>query len=69
MDRIKKAGGSVSFGRVNGGLNLSRALGDMEYKTNSSLKAEEQMISPLPDIIKLKNENIDFIIMGCDGIW
>lgn len=28
FDRIKKAGGSVSFGRVNGGLNLSRALGD-----------------------------------------
>lgn len=28
-DRIKKAGGEVSFGRVNGNLNLSRALGDL----------------------------------------
>lgn len=29
IERIKKAGGTVSFGRVNGGLNLSRALGDL----------------------------------------
>lgn len=27
------------------------------------------MITAKPDIIKIKNENIDFIIMGCDGIW
>lgn len=29
LDRIKKAGGEVSFGRVQGNLNLSRALGDL----------------------------------------
>ncbi len=29
LDRIRKAGGEVSFGRVNGNLNLSRALGDL----------------------------------------
>ena len=27
------------------------------------------MITAKPDIKKIKNENIDFIIMGCDGIW
>jgi serine/threonine protein phosphatase PrpC len=27
------------------------------------------MITANPDISKTKNENIDFIIMGCDGIW
>lgn len=32
LDRINKAGGTVSYGRVNGGLNLSRALGDLQYK-------------------------------------
>jgi serine/threonine protein phosphatase PrpC len=68
LDRITKAGGSVSFGPVNGGLNLSRALGDLEYK-KGNLKPEEQMITANPDITKVKNENIDFIIMGCDGIW
>lgn len=35
LDRITKANGSVSYGRVNGGLNLSRALGDLEYKKGS----------------------------------
>ena len=58
----------MSFGRVNGGLNLSRALGDLEYK-KGSLSPAEQMITANPDITKVKNENIDFIIMGCDGIW
>lgn len=29
LDRITKAGSNVSEGRVNGGLNLSRALGDL----------------------------------------
>ena len=31
--RIKAAGGFVTEGRINGGLNLSRAIGDMNYKT------------------------------------
>lgn len=38
--RIKKAGGTISDGRVNGNLNLSRALGDLEYKTNKNLSEE-----------------------------
>ena len=29
LERIQKAGSTVSEGRVNGGLNLSRALGDL----------------------------------------
>ena len=31
--RITRAGGFVTDGRVNGNLNLSRALGDLEYKS------------------------------------
>lgn len=34
LERIRKAGGKVTMdGRVNGGLNLSRAIGDHAYKT------------------------------------
>ena len=69
MERIEKAGGIVTYGRVNGNLNLSRALGDLEYKNNKEMGPECQMITADPDISKTKNENIDFIIMGCDGIW
>lgn len=71
MERITKAGGRVTLdGRVNGGLNLSRAIGDHAYKTNRDLKAEEQMISALPDIKKVTiTDKDEFMILACDGIW
>lgn len=72
MERIVKAGGKVTAdGRVNGGLNLSRALGDHSYKKNTELPAEEQMISALPDIktASLDLEKDEFMILACDGIW
>jgi len=69
-ERISKAGGYISEGRVNGGLNLSRAIGDLSYKMNKSLKQEEQIISCEPDIKKIMiTKDIDFILMGCDGIF
>ena len=68
--RISKAGGFIIEGRVNGNLNLSRALGDLEYKKNPSLKPQEQLISAYPDIVThtIKAEDA-FLVMGCDGIW
>ena len=48
LKRIEKAGGWVSDGRVLGNLNLSRGLGDSEYKLNENLKPEEQIISAFP---------------------
>lgn len=72
MERIVKAGGKVTAdGRVNGGLNLSRALGDHAYKQNVELSPQEQMISALPDVrhITIKPETDEFMILACDGIW
>ncbi len=68
-NRIYKAEGWVSDGRIKGNLNLSRSLGDMEYKTNKKLKPEEQMITAYPEIEEDSIDNIDFIILACDGIW
>ena len=48
--RIEKAGGFVSEGRVNGNLNLSRALGDLEYKSDKKLNEEEQLIIAVPEV-------------------
>jgi len=69
-NRITRAGGFIIEGRVNGNLNLSRALGDLEYKKNTTLKPEEQLISAMPDVVKrpIKPEDT-FLVMGCDGIW
>uniref|UniRef100_A0A182YKV2 protein-serine/threonine phosphatase n=1 Tax=Anopheles stephensi TaxID=30069 RepID=A0A182YKV2_ANOST len=71
FERIEKAGGRVTLdGRVNGGLNLSRAIGDHGYKMNKSLPPEAQMISALPDIEKITiGPEDDFMVLACDGIW
>lgn len=58
FNRIKAAGGFVTEGRVNGNLNLSRAMGDFEYKglidTNSQKlyckEPEKAIISVVPDL-------------------
>jgi protein phosphatase 1G len=72
MERIIMAGGKVTAdGRVNGGLNLSRALGDHTYKKNKDLLPEDQMISALPDIntVTIDPEQDEFMVLACDGIW
>ena len=70
LKRIEKAGGWVSDGRVLGNLNLSRSLGDSEYKIDDKLKPDEQIISPLPDIkIENLNKDCDFCVIACDGVW
>ena len=51
-------------------MNLSRSLGDLEYKQNKRLSAEEQMITAYPDVV-IENlaDDCDFMIIGCDGVW
>jgi len=68
--RIQKAGGYVVDGRINGNLNLSRALGDLEYKKNPDLKNNEQLIIAVPEIKQRQVSSDDeFLLIGCDGIW
>ena len=40
-----------------------------EYKKQNNLRPEEQIITANPDLKKIENKGLDFIIMGCDGIW
>lgn len=73
-ERIVAAGGFVSeiggICRVNGNLSLSRAIGDLRYKTNTELDPAAQIITAEPDIkaIELIEED-DFMVLACDGIW
>lgn len=67
--RIVKAGGYVSEGRVNDNLNLSRAIGDLEYKKNTEFQPEEQIISAFPVIVERELDGDQFLVIGCDGIW
>jgi len=68
--RIINAGGFVEDNRVNGVLNLSRSLGDFEYKLNDKLKADKQLVISLPDVkIEKITPDVDFMVIACDGIW
>ncbi len=68
--RVLKSGAIITGYRINGMLNLTRAIGDLRFKTNANLKGYEQSVISLPEITKIEDtDGIDFIIMGCDGVW
>lgn len=72
--RIEAAGGYLEDtpggARVNGNLNLSRAIGDLEYKKRDDLPPEQQVICSTPDVlIKERDPDDEFVILACDGIW
>jgi protein phosphatase 1G len=70
-ERIERAGGQVVCGRINYGINVSRAFGDHLYKRNSSLPPKEQMIIAWPDVVveQLKPKKDEFMVLICDGVW
>ena len=70
IDRIYKSGSTIVEGRVDGNLNLTRALGDLRHKQKTFLKPEEQPITANPDVYEYEMPtDLDFIFMGCDGVW
>ncbi|KJE94976.1 protein phosphatase 2c [Capsaspora owczarzaki ATCC 30864] len=70
FQRIKAAGGFVEFGRVNGNLALSRAIGDFLFKTNARIGPKEQAVTSFPDVISMEiTPEVEFVVLACDGIW
>ena len=71
--RITGAGSKVTNGRINGALNVSRAIGDLDYKRtkkrNRVLQINETPVIAEPDVVKIEREGIELIILGTDGIW
>lgn len=66
--RICAAGGFVDFGRVNGNLALSRALGDFEFKKTPELSPEQQIVTAFPDVtIHDISDDDEFLVVACDG--
>lgn len=68
-NRIYKAEGWVTEGRVKGSLNLSRSLGDLEFKQNKKLLPENQIVTANPEITSAPINDVDFIFLGCDGVF
>lgn len=57
------------MGRVNGNLNLSRALGDLVYKINISLPPDRQIVSAVPDVILADlTEEDEFLVRSAESL-
>jgi len=66
--RICAAGGFVDFGRVNGNLALSRAIGDFEFKKSPELGPEQQIVTAFPDVTEHDiTADDEFLVVACDG--
>ena len=58
----------MDFGRVNGNLALSRAIGDFEFKKSADLPPESQIVTAFPDVtIHEITDDDEFIVVACDG--
>ncbi|KAH1345370.1 hypothetical protein KXV68_006480 [Aspergillus fumigatus] len=65
--RISAAGGFVDFGRVNGNLALSRAIGDFEFKKSPELSPEQQIVTAYPDVtVHEVTDDDEFLVIACD---
>ena len=62
VDRIKKNGGIVFYGRVFGTLVLTRSIGDREMKKYGVCS------EPYVKIEKIENDDL-FIVLASDGVW
>jgi len=72
--RIEAAGGYVKDmpggARVQGDLNLSRAMGDLRYKTREDLPPKAQIVTADPEIReRVLTADDNLLVLGCDGIW
>ena len=60
----------MDFGRVNGNLALSRAIGDFEFKKSADLSPEQQIVTAFPDVVAHTITNDDeFLVIACDGMY
>lgn len=72
--RIKAGGGHIAImpggARVNGDLNLSRALGDFRHKQQENVSPEKQIVTASPEVRECTlDAETQLLVLGCDGIW
>ncbi len=69
-ERIRLSGTSIIHNRIEGRLNLTRALGDFNFKSKKGLNLHEQPVIVMPEINKYEiTQETEFILIGTDGLW
>ncbi|RWS21671.1 putative protein phosphatase 2C T23F11.1-like protein, partial [Leptotrombidium deliense] len=49
---------------------LSRALGDFVFKRNEKKSTTEQIVTAFPDVeVRNVSDDLEFVVLACDGIW
>lgn len=72
-DRILAAKGQISKGRIYGMLGVSRAFGDIDFKTGRGefkSRFNGDLVSATPDVVvhEIKGQD-EFMVLGCDGLY
>ncbi|KAG2790744.1 hypothetical protein Pcac1_g397 [Phytophthora cactorum] len=72
-DRILKAKGQISKGRIYGMLGVSRAFGDIDFKTGRGEfknRFNGDLVCATPDLVvhEVKSQD-EFMVLGCDGLY
>ena len=69
LNRLNKIGTKLINYRINGKLNITRAIGDLSYKNRKNGFLYEQDVLAIPEVNKYFLDDVDFIVMGSDGFW
>ena len=69
LDRIYGAKLSVFNGKLMNHLNFSRGLGFHRYKDLQNCPPQQQALTAYPDTFYASLEGVDFILLGCNGIF
>ena len=79
-----EGGGWVDYNRVNGALAMSRALGDFFFKQNVEAPLHKQIVTGMLETVAVQNRtlylaipdvtisclsDLEFVVIGCDGIF
>jgi len=68
--RIEKSGHTLKSGRIDGIINVSRAIGDLAFKQKPNLSIAEQAISCVPEVNVTKlHKDDEYIVIATDGLW
>ncbi|KAI8565086.1 hypothetical protein RHMOL_Rhmol03G0233300 [Rhododendron molle] len=71
IKRINEAGGWIVDGRICGDISVSRAFGDMRFKTKKKeVQFTGDLVTATPDIYQVTlGSDAEFILLASDGLW